>query len=197
MFENPRRGRQARNFTTNVPKILDLKSSSEQIFSRKLSLGAPDKRETIVKFINLVLTCNNLTFQGQHFVQQTGTAMGTKMAPSYANLYMGRLEDHFLKGATDKPLMWFRYIDDIFFIWTHGEEKLTDFFNFCNSFDPHIKFEQTKSTTSIPFLDVQVINSNGKLALTCTPNLPIPISTLTGPAVIHATQKPPSLTAWH
>ena len=44
MFENPRRGRQARNFTTNVPKILDLKSSSEQIFSRKLPLGAPVKR---------------------------------------------------------------------------------------------------------------------------------------------------------
>ena len=33
MFENPRRGSQARNFTANVPKILDLKSSSEQIFS--------------------------------------------------------------------------------------------------------------------------------------------------------------------
>ena len=32
MFENPSRGRQARTFTTNVPKILDLKSSSEQIF---------------------------------------------------------------------------------------------------------------------------------------------------------------------
>ena len=42
MFENPRRGRQARNFTTNVPKILVLKSSSEQIFSRKLLLGAPE-----------------------------------------------------------------------------------------------------------------------------------------------------------
>ena len=36
MFENPRRGRQARNFTTNVPKILDLKWSSEQIFSENL-----------------------------------------------------------------------------------------------------------------------------------------------------------------
>ena len=33
MFENPRRGRQARSFTKNVPKILDLKSSFEQIFS--------------------------------------------------------------------------------------------------------------------------------------------------------------------
>ena len=31
-FENPRRRRQARNLTTNVPKILDLKSSSEKIF---------------------------------------------------------------------------------------------------------------------------------------------------------------------
>ena len=44
MFENPRTGRQARNFTTNVPKILDLKSSSrssEQIFSENLTLGAP------------------------------------------------------------------------------------------------------------------------------------------------------------
>ena len=41
MFENPRRGKQARNFTTNVPKILVLKSSSEQIFSQQLPLGAP------------------------------------------------------------------------------------------------------------------------------------------------------------
>ena len=46
MFENPRRGRQARNFTINAPKILDLKSSSEQIFFRKLSLGAPEKMIT-------------------------------------------------------------------------------------------------------------------------------------------------------
>ena len=43
MFENPRRGSQARNFTTNVPKILVLKSSSEQRFSRKLPLGAPEQ----------------------------------------------------------------------------------------------------------------------------------------------------------
>ena len=43
MFENPRRGRQGRNFTlTNVPKVLDLKSSSEQIFFRKLTLAAPE-----------------------------------------------------------------------------------------------------------------------------------------------------------
>ena len=43
MFENPRRGRQARNFTKNVPKILDLKIIvfRPDIF-QKLTLGAPD-----------------------------------------------------------------------------------------------------------------------------------------------------------
>ena len=52
MSENPRRGRQVRNFTTNVPKILDLKSSSEQIFFRKLLLGAPDLKRTHVTVIS-------------------------------------------------------------------------------------------------------------------------------------------------
>ena len=54
MFENPRRGRQARNFTTkNVPKILVLKSSSEQIYSRKLPLGAPDVSYETWIFVHL------------------------------------------------------------------------------------------------------------------------------------------------
>ena len=44
-FENPRKDRQARNLSENDPKILDLKSSSEQIIFRKLSLGAPANTE--------------------------------------------------------------------------------------------------------------------------------------------------------
>ena len=47
MFENPKGGGQARNFTTTVSKILDLKSPSEQIFFGKLSLGAPDMRPNL------------------------------------------------------------------------------------------------------------------------------------------------------
>ena len=54
MFENTRRGRQARNFTTNAPKILDLKSSSEQIFSRKLPLGAPVQSVVVNVYLNCI-----------------------------------------------------------------------------------------------------------------------------------------------
>ena len=52
-FENPRRGRQARNFSENDPKILDLKSSSEQIIFRKLSLGAPDPRAREISAVTI------------------------------------------------------------------------------------------------------------------------------------------------
>ena len=64
MFENPRRDRQARNFTTNVPKILDLKSSSEQIFSRKLSLGAP----VLVPVVGIQSPGSGVGLLGKHLI---------------------------------------------------------------------------------------------------------------------------------
>ena len=54
MFENPRRGRQARNFTTNVPKILGLKWSSEQIFSENCR-WVPLFKGLKKKFISILL----------------------------------------------------------------------------------------------------------------------------------------------
>ena len=69
MFENPRKGRQARNFTTNAPKILDLKSSSEQIFSRKLPLGAPE----ISKTRELKTTCMHNSRKYIQYIQRNLT----------------------------------------------------------------------------------------------------------------------------
>ena len=45
-----------------------------------------------IKLLTLVLKCNNFEFNGKHYLQIQGTAMGTKMATSYANIFMGRLE---------------------------------------------------------------------------------------------------------
>ena len=42
--------------------------------------------------------------------------MGTRMAPSYANLFMAQLENELLANTSTKPLVWWRYIDDIFTI---------------------------------------------------------------------------------
>ena len=56
---------------------------------------------------------------------------------------MGYLEDRILNSFVEKPLVWWRYIDDIFMIWQHGEEKLTETY----------------------FLDVEVIRSGHKLLI--------------------------------
>ena len=60
----------------------------------------------------------------RYFKQLHETAIGTKFAPAYTILFMGYLEDKILNSLVEKPLVWWRYIVDIFMIWQHGEEKL-------------------------------------------------------------------------
>ena len=53
-------------------------------------------------------------FENNQYLQLHGTAKGTKMAPAYANLFMGDLEQKTLTQSPFKPLVlrW-RYIDHI------------------------------------------------------------------------------------
>ena len=86
--------------------------------------------------------------------------MGTRMAPAYANLFMGDLERKLLAQSPLKPFIWWRYIDDIFMVWTHGEEKLNEFITHINSSHNTIKFTHEFSESSISFLDVTVLLDN-------------------------------------
>ena len=85
------------------------------------------KTTRLCDLIRMILTSNTFTFNGQHYRQINGTAIGTKMAPFYANLFMGNFDRKVLAAATHSPLIWWCYIDDIFLLWIHGEEKLNDF----------------------------------------------------------------------
>ena len=48
--------------------------------------------ETLLRLAELVLTLNCLSFAGNYYKQINGVAMGTKMGPSYANLFVGYVE---------------------------------------------------------------------------------------------------------
>ena len=85
-----------------------------------------------------------------------GTAMGTKTAPSLANIFMADLEKSMLEKSPIQPLVWWRYIDDIFSIWTSGEQTLSEFVTRLNDNHPTIKFSVEYSNTEIPFLDTKV-----------------------------------------
>ena len=119
--------------------------------------------ETIVDLAELVLRNNNFEFNENHYLQTLGTAIGTKMAPSYANLFMDRMERRLLSQAQVKPYIWLRYIDDVFMVWTGTELELEEFLNYINEAHDTIKFTWDWSRERINYLDVQVINNNGRI----------------------------------
>ena len=144
----------------NVPHQAGLNALKNALEKRDLK---KIPTEDLVKMAEFVLKNNLFEFNSKVYQQKSGTAIGTKFAPPYACIYMDEVEQMFLETQDKKPLIWLRYIDDIFFIWTHGEQQLETFLNDLNSFSPNLNFTSEKSKKSIPFLDLNVKLVNGKL----------------------------------
>ena len=90
--------------------------------------------------------------------------MGTPMAPSIANLFMGWLEEEFLLQPFDIATdTWKRFIDDIFLLWRGNETELQDFYDHLNRVHPTIKFTMNVSDVSVPFLDITIALKEGFL----------------------------------
>ena len=89
--------------------------------------------------------------------------MGTRMAPSYADLFVGKFERDALLNSPHQPYLWLRFIDDIFMIWTAGPEKLKVFVDYLNNLHSTIKFTCSHSPSNIPFLDVMVSVKDGSI----------------------------------
>ena len=84
--------------------------------------------------------------------------MGTRMAPSYANIFIASLGQQMLLHSPHNllPFIWLRFIDDIFMLWTHGSTVLTIFLQHINSFNHTIKLSHQQSHTPINFLDITI-----------------------------------------
>ena len=113
---------------------------------------------------------NIFKFDNEFWIQLIGTSMGTRVAPTYANLFMGKLEKLLFEkcpGNLKKFIhTWKRFIDDIFVIWTGTHEEFLEFFNFLNSFHSTIKFDEPQhhsETNSCEFLDLKISIENGKI----------------------------------
>ena len=112
--------------------------------------------EDLVQMTDFVLKNNFFEFNNQIKQQISGTAIGTKCAPTYACIFMDKVETEFSETQRDKPFWWVRYIDDIFFIWTHGQEKMKVFLEDINKFHPNLKFTSDSSEENVVFLNLKV-----------------------------------------
>ena len=95
-------------------------------------------------------------------------AMGNKMGPNYANLFVGYIEEQIFDYQFDgpRPELFGRFIDDCFGATSCSRRVLDQFIEFLNSFHPALDFTWEISESSVTFLDINVSVNDSGLATT-------------------------------
>ena len=124
---------------TNIPDNEDIQAIKEMLAIHRSPHDVPHS-SYIVELLTVVLTNSYFEFSSIHYHQMSDTAMCTKLAPSYANLFMTKFEHKHVQTYPLQPTLWKRFIGDIFLIWSHGREQLQEFINHLHTVHPTIKF---------------------------------------------------------
>ena len=92
---------------------------------------------------------------------------GVKLAPPYACIGMGKFEKIVFESENDLKdliLLWKRFIDDIFMLFSGSKEQCATLVTWLNSLMPeNIQFTYDFSEEKIQFLDIEIFKENGKL----------------------------------
>ena len=75
---------------------------------------------------------------------------------AFANIFMSVIETEIILHSSYKPLVWKRYIDDIFSLWNIDKRDTGSFLELANNYHATIKFTAEISDTEITFLDTYV-----------------------------------------
>ena len=97
----------------SIPHQVGLKALKETLDKRENRNIATND---LIKMAEFVLKNNYFDFNGQVKQKISGAAIGTKFAPIYTCIFMDDIESKFLETQSLQPLIWFRYIDDMFFM---------------------------------------------------------------------------------
>ncbi|XP_043926427.1 uncharacterized protein LOC122801032 [Protopterus annectens] len=111
----------------NIPHTRGL-TLTRQYLTRHSNLSVT-KINTVCRITEAVLKNNFFQFNGKIYHQQKGAAMGSKMAPAYANLVFSAWEMDKVERLPcfNNTIMYRRYIDDVFFVWKGDRPSLNSF----------------------------------------------------------------------
>ena len=123
---------------SNIPHNDGIKACQHFLNSKPSNSGI--STESLCELISTALTKNHFQFNGDNYLQIMGCAMGTKNALYYASLFTGKFEEDKSNQYHRQPLIWLRFLDDIFLIWEYSEDKHLDFIKYLNSAHPSIKY---------------------------------------------------------
>ncbi|XP_054257628.1 uncharacterized protein LOC128982715 [Macrosteles quadrilineatus] len=143
---------------TNVPvsetlKIIETRLTNDDTLANRTKLPV----NVIMELLELCTQCNYFQLEGKLYRQDEGMAMGSPLSPIFANIFMEEFEQKALASARLKPRIWWRYVDDTFVVFPHGDDKLNEFLEHLNSVSSSIKLTmEVESQNKLPFLDVCV-----------------------------------------
>ena len=140
---------------TNIPQEEGIETVCKA-YDKFYKKDTPIPTHILREMIRLVLQENSFQFNGSDYLQTHGTAMGTKMAVAFANIFMSAVENNIIKTSKTKPLVRKRYIDDVFSLWDPKREDINLFILEANRHHPTIKFTADISQKEINFLDTTV-----------------------------------------
>lgn len=138
---------------TNIDTEAGLKAV-KNIFLKYPNKDRPDTE--VLQLLEINLTKNDFEFDEEYYLQIKGTAMGKRFAPAYANIFMADWEEKALAKCNKKPFQYFRYLDDIFGIWTESRDDFISFINILDTHDPSIRLKYAFDNQKIDFLDTTI-----------------------------------------
>ena len=147
---------------TNIPLDETINICANRIYHKRKKVKGLLKRQ-FKQLLTFATKSSCFIFNGVYHSQIDGVAMCSPLGPTLTNLFLV----HYAKWLRDcpikfKPSYFWRYVDDIFLLFEHRDQK---FLRYMNSRHKNIKFTfEEEENGSLSFLDVKITRKNGKFS---------------------------------
>ena len=121
--------------------------------------------DTLVRMAELVLTLNTSEFKDKYYKQVGSVAMGSRLGPNYACLFVGYVEERMLAEYTGrKPDLYKRYMDDVAGAAWGSEQDLQQFLDFASKYHPKLVHKWSISYDKLPFHDIYMTPRDDRIS---------------------------------
>ncbi|PFX21776.1 hypothetical protein AWC38_SpisGene13730 [Stylophora pistillata] len=148
---------------TSIPLQLALQCTETAI--RQSTDPLPLPTDDIMDLLNICLRSTYFQYNGKHYKQLHGTAMGSPVSVVIAEIVMQNIEERALSTCRQTIPLWLRYVDDTFTAVRHDE--IDAFHHHLNEQDTDIQFtREVEENGKLPFLDCLVSHNDNSLRTT-------------------------------
>lgn len=146
---------------TNIPTNLAIECINNKW--PEITNYSPLTKDEFINAVSLCLNSTYFTYNNNFYSQIFGTAMGSPISATIANLVMEELENAVLKKLNYKPIFYKRYVDDCLICIPRDKIEYT--INTFNDFHPRLQFtSEIEVNKTINFLDITIKHSEqGKI----------------------------------